>query len=83
MGTFLFPFRPTTAQNRGAIPNLEGALVDGLKAKNTAAIEQLYQMYAAALFGIITRIVKHDEVAEDVLQDTFLKIWKYIDQYDP
>jgi len=61
---------------------VEEALVQGLKAGDKAAIDQLYKMYAASLFGIITRIVKFDEIAEDVLQDTFLKIWKSIGQYD-
>ncbi|RZK52071.1 MAG: sigma-70 family RNA polymerase sigma factor, partial [Pedobacter sp.] len=42
----------------------------------------LYKMYAGSLMGIISRIVKFDEVAEDVLQDTFVKIWKSIAQYD-
>ncbi len=61
---------------------VEEALVQGLKAGDKAAIDQLYKMYAGSLFGIITRIVKFDEIAEDVLQDTFLKIWKSIGQYD-
>ena len=35
------------------------------------------------MYGIIKRIVKEDEIAEEVLQDAFLKIWQKIDQYDP
>ncbi|KQC01309.1 hypothetical protein AQF98_09900 [Pedobacter sp. Hv1] len=53
-----------------------------MKASNSNAIEQLYNQYASSLLGIITRIVKSDEVAEDVLQDTFIKIWKSIAHYD-
>ncbi|MBC7567872.1 MAG: RNA polymerase sigma factor [Pedobacter sp.] len=41
----------------------------------------LYTMYSPALMGIISRIIKFDEIAEDVLQETFVKIWKSIDQY--
>ena len=60
----------------------ENFLVDGLKRGDKAAIDKLYKMYAGSLMGIISRIVKFDEVAEDVLQDTFVKIWKSIAQYD-
>ncbi|WP_316766914.1 RNA polymerase sigma factor [Pedobacter frigiditerrae] len=63
-------------------PSAEEILVAGLKNGDTKSIESLYRMYAGSLMGIISRIVKFDEIAEDVLQDTFLKIWKSIGQYD-
>jgi len=44
---------------------------------------KLYQMYAPALMGIISRIVKSEVTAEDVLQITFVKIMSSIDGYDP
>ena len=62
--------------------SVEDFLILGLKESNASAINQLYKMYAPALLGIIKRIVKFDEVAEDVLQDTFVKIWKSIQLYD-
>lgn len=40
-------------------------------------------MYSGALFGVISRIILQPEVAEDVLQETFIKIWKSADNYDP
>lgn len=63
-------------------PSVEEILVAELKEGKAVAIKQLYQMYAPALNGIIKRIIKYDEIAEDVLQDTFVKIWKSIGQYD-
>lgn len=60
----------------------EDVLVAALKEGDPSAIQKLYKMYAPALNGIIKRIIKYDEVAEDVLQDTFVKIWKSINQYD-
>jgi RNA polymerase sigma factor (sigma-70 family) len=56
--------------------------VNGLKAKNPASLDYLYDHYSAALYGIVFRIVKSDDVAEEVLQDVFLKIWDKIDAYD-
>jgi RNA polymerase sigma-70 factor (ECF subfamily) len=42
----------------------------------------LYDHYSAALYGVISRIIKNEGIAEEVLQDVFLKIWDRIDQYD-
>jgi RNA polymerase sigma factor (sigma-70 family) len=42
----------------------------------------LYDHYSAALYGMIIRIVKNEGVAEEVLQDVFLKIWNRFDNYD-
>jgi RNA polymerase sigma-70 factor (ECF subfamily) len=34
------------------------------------------------LYGVISRIIKKEDIAEEVLQDAFLKIWDKIDSYD-
>lgn len=39
-------------------------------------------MYSPALLGIIVRTVKNKEIAEEILQKTFLKVWDKIDTYD-
>jgi RNA polymerase sigma-70 factor (ECF subfamily) len=43
----------------------------------------LYDNYSAALFGIITQIVKDREIATDVLQEVFINIWRKRESYDP
>lgn len=42
----------------------------------------LYDHYSGALYGVILRIVQKESVAEEVLQDVFIKIWNKIDGYD-
>ena len=42
----------------------------------------LYDNYAAAIYGVILRIVKSEAVAEDVMQESFVKIWTSFEQYD-
>ena len=61
----------------------EEELVNGLKSQDTAAMEALFSMYSGALLGVISRIVVQTEVAEDVLQETFVKIWNSASGYDP
>src|SRR6478609_8576061 len=60
----------------------EAALIKLLRSGNSKGLTLLYDNYSAALFGIIIRIVKENAVAEDVLQESFLKIWKNFSKYD-
>ena len=43
----------------------------------------LYRMYSDSLYRVISTIVVIEEVAQDLLQETFIKIWKSFKQYDP
>lgn len=54
-----------------------------LKAKSKDAFSYLYDHYSAAIYGAISRIVKDEDVAEEILQDAFMKFWDKMDQYDP
>lgn len=47
-----------------------------LAQKDKRAISILYDQYGPALYGIILKIVKKEAIAQDVLQDSFIKIWK-------
>ncbi|RZM28340.1 MAG: sigma-70 family RNA polymerase sigma factor [Pedobacter sp.] len=60
----------------------EDELVSRLKSRDTLAIRALYDMYSGALLGVISRIIPQIEVAEDILQETFIKIWNSADSYD-
>lgn len=60
----------------------EADLVSALLRKERFAIEVLYDMYSAALYGIIVRIVPEQEAAEDLLQEVFVKIWNSFSGYD-
>lgn len=60
----------------------ELSFLEALKRREESAFEQLYDNYSKALFGVILRIVKCQHTAEDLLQDTFVKIWKHIGTYD-
>lgn len=61
----------------------EQVLVQGLKAREEAAFTTLYKAYGPALFGVLRRMVNDEGVAEDLLQDTFVKIWTNSHRYDP
>ncbi len=53
-----------------------------LAAREEKAIEIIYDNYSAAIFGVIFRIIQDKEIAEDVFQETCIKIWHNSLQYD-
>jgi RNA polymerase sigma factor (sigma-70 family) len=57
-------------------------LVDLLLQKSKKAFERLYDDYSAALYGLAYKILKEEELAEDALQETFVRIWRKIHTYD-
>ena len=58
-------------------------LVQMVKSKSERGFNILYDNYCGALYGILIRFVLRRDVADDLLQDVFLKIWKNIDCFDP
>ena len=47
------------------------------------AFESLYRKSSARLYAMCLALVKNQEIAEDVLQDSFVKIWHRAGSYDP
>lgn len=59
------------------------AFVDLLRQKDRNAFETLYDKYSGALYGLVLKIVKEPGIAEDVLQDCFVRVFRKIHTYDP
>lgn len=57
-------------------------LVKEIRAQKPEALSYLYDNYSGAIYGAILRIVIDENVAQEVLQDAFMKFWEKIDQYD-
>jgi len=45
------------------------------------ALARLYEITSAKLFGLCLKIVSRLDIAEDVLQDSFINIWNKADQF--
>ncbi len=58
-------------------------LVRMIQSKDERGFHILYDKYCGILYGILLRLVRRKEVADDLLQDVFVQIWKHIDSYDP
>lgn len=57
-------------------------LPHGLSNPDQFTFRKLYVDYSSTLLKIIYKIVKHDEEAEDLLQETFMKIFNNFYLYD-
>lgn len=61
---------------------LEKHIVELLKDRNEKAISLLYDHYGDTLYGVANKVLRDEELAQDVLQESFVKIWKKADSYD-
>ena len=61
----------------------ESELVSLLKSRDSKAFSYLYDNYSASLYSVIAQLVNDIEIANDVLQEVFINIFRKIDSYDP
>ena len=64
------------------ISTIEKEIVSLLERGDKKAIQLLYENYADALYGVIKKIISDEDTAQDVLQESFVKIWRYSKKYD-
>jgi RNA polymerase sigma-70 factor, ECF subfamily len=48
-----------------------------------AAFERLYQATRAKLYGVVLRILRRADLADEVMQEAYLKVWNSAGQFDP
>lgn len=59
----------------------ERTLIEGCRRQDRTVQRLLYERYAGKLFVVCKRYIKDADEAEDVLQDSFIKIFKHIDTF--
>ena len=62
--------------------SLEQNIVQLLEKGDKTALNLLYQNYADSLYGVILKVTNDEEMAQDALQETFVKVWKNSKKYD-
>jgi RNA polymerase sigma-70 factor, ECF subfamily len=61
----------------------ESRLVEEARRGNKQAFGELVMRYERRLIRVILQFVKNQEQAEDLAQETFLKVYERLDQFDP
>jgi RNA polymerase sigma-70 factor (ECF subfamily) len=64
-------------------PQSDESLLDRLARQDSTALDELYVRYGRAAFGLAYRVLNDPEGAEDVVQETFLAVWRHADRYQP
>ena len=56
-------------------------LVRQFQNKNQVAFKKLYDMYSKSIHGVVYNIVKDSDIADELMQDVFIKAWDKSDTY--
>jgi RNA polymerase sigma-70 factor, ECF subfamily len=57
-------------------------LVRRLKAREPQAMSDLYDRYGRLAYSLIYRVVRDAAAAEDLMQETFLRVWNRVQSFD-
>lgn len=50
---------------------------------DAAALEEAYRRHGAAVYGLARRVLRRDDLAEDIAQEVFVRLWDRPDRFDP
>src|SRR5258707_15873183 len=70
-----------TADPRELTPETLAELLERIAKEDASALRELYDLAAPKLFGLALRILSRHEWAEEVLQDSFVNIWRFAGDY--
>ncbi|MFC1538185.1 RNA polymerase sigma factor [Candidatus Latescibacterota bacterium] len=59
----------------------EKILIERMQAGDHRAVDEIFERYKRPLFGFIVRIINDHDTAEDVFQETFIKMVRYIGKF--
>jgi RNA polymerase sigma-70 factor, ECF subfamily len=63
--------------------NNENEWVEHLLSGDTRRFGLLYDRFSSSLYGVICKIVNDERIAEDIIQEAFVKIWTNASNYNP
>src|SRR3981081_3452356 len=67
----------------GGAGDHETALVASLASGDANALEQLYERHSRGVYSLALRLLTDGPAAEEVVQETFLKLWRQPSAYQP
>jgi len=60
----------------------DGQLVELVARQDASALEALYDRYGRAAYSLARRILTEETLAQDVVQEVFLSLWRNADRFD-
>lgn len=61
----------------------DGPLVSAIARRRAGALEEVYRRHSPAVFGVARRVTGSQALAEEVLQEVFLRLWSSPARFDP
>jgi RNA polymerase sigma-70 factor (ECF subfamily) len=58
-------------------------LIGQIVRKNQSALAELYDRTNPLVYGLALRIVREPSVAEDIMQEVYMQVWRRADAFDP
>ena len=66
----------------GEARRVDQLLVERLAARDQRAFETVYQLHGDACFGLARRVLNERSLAEEIVQEVFVRLWNQPDRYD-
>lgn len=60
----------------------DSTLVERLKRRDPQALAELYDRYGKMAYSLVLRVVRDTAIAEDLVQETFLRVWNRVHSVD-
>jgi RNA polymerase sigma-70 factor (ECF subfamily) len=60
----------------------DGALAKRLRARDPNVMGDLYDRYGRLVYSLVFRVVRNSAAAEDLVQETFLRVWNRAQSFD-
>ena len=73
---------PVSSETGTQLRASDAALIDRIIQRDEAALEAVYDRYAAMLSSVLNRILRDKQEAEEILQDIFYQLWRCAGQFD-
>lgn len=74
---------PTQQELAGEPSVSDARLVDGVRRGDPRSFQELVVRYERRVLGVIRRFVDDPDMADDLTQETFLRVYERLDQFDP
>jgi RNA polymerase sigma-70 factor (ECF subfamily) len=72
-----------TAVERIIDEGVERRLIEGLRANDREIMAELFDSYSSVAYGLALRTLRDGGEAEDVVQESFLALWRQAERLDP
>ncbi len=71
------------APSQGTARDVDVRLVRGVLRRDQQALGEIYRIHADACFGLARRVLADRALAEEIVQEVFVRLWNAPDRFDP